>query len=92
MHTLPQIMQHLSSTLLSLTVQGRMHLASSLTSSGSSTSSVSQGGSALDVEDPTANQKDSISPAHSPATSTSESDTFAQVFRCRLHPKTAQPN
>ncbi len=74
----------------SLTVQGRMHLASSLTSSGSSTSFVSQAGSALDEQDPTANQPDSISPAHSPATSTSEPDSFAQVFRCRLHPETTQ--
>ena len=54
----------------SLTVQGHMHLASSLTSSGSSTSSVSQGWSALDVEDHTTNQTDNISPARSPATST----------------------
>ena len=62
-----------------MTVQGRMHLASSLNSSGSSTSSVSQAGFALDEEDPTIDQTDSISPAHSPATSTSEPDSFVQV-------------
>ena len=41
--------------------------------------------------DPTTEQTDSTSPAHSLATSTSEPDAFAQVFRCRLDPETAQP-
>ncbi len=61
----------------SLAVQGNMHAASSLISSGSSPDSVSQAGSALDVEEHTSSHTD-ISPPNSVA-GTSDPDSFVQV-------------
>lgn len=61
----------------SLAVQGHLHAASSLTSSGSSADSVSQAGSASGLEDHASNQTD-ISPPSSTSGS-SDPDSFVQV-------------
>lgn len=72
--TLADDTTHLSN---SLAVQGHMHAASSLTSSGSSADSVSQAGSALDVEEHTSNLTDISSP--NSVAGTSDPDSFVQV-------------
>jgi len=74
LQTLSDDTTHLSN---SLAVQGHMHAASSLTSSGSSADSVSQAGSALGLEDHASNQTDISPPSFT--SGTSDPDSFVQV-------------